>query len=243
MIQSNVEPHAGDTRLVNQRRLVKVVKVGPKQQDQRRLRVLLAKSRVQIDLRVPARQICKGLTALQPNAQPRLIDNKGRRAVGRNQLKFLGQQSVLGRHGERILCRLLLQHRRLWQDQWLNGVLAVVEVQALRYRLRLIDFPNVQPRWHQLREYGFNTLSVKAGKTVRRLDGKLRRVGLHGSGQLVGIGKVIHLFQKPEAILQRGAKFVGIAIIHTPLTQHFDIAQQHRRNVVAMRQPLGSQLH
>ena len=141
------------------------------------------------------------------------------------------------------MCRLLLQHRRLWQDQWLNGVLAVVEVQALRYRLRLIDFPNVQPRWHQLRKNGFNSLLVKAGKTVRRLDGKLRRVGLHGSGQLVGIGKVIHLFQKPEAILQRGAKFVGIAIIHTPLTQHFDIAQQHRRNVVAMRQPLGSQLH
>ena len=194
MIQSDIESHAGDTRLVHQRRLIEVVKVGPKQQNQRRLGVLLAKPRVQIDLRVPARQICKGLAALQPNAQPRLIDNKGRRAVGRDQLKFLGQQSVLGRHGERILCRLLLQHRRLWQGQWLNGVLAVVEIQALRYRLCLIDFPNVQPRWHQLRKNGFNSLLVKAGKTVRRLDGKLRRVGLHGSGQLVGIGKVIHLF-------------------------------------------------
>ena len=121
--------------------------------------------------------------------------------------------------------RLFLQHGRLWQGQWLDGVLTIVEIQAVRYRLRLINFPNVQSRRYQLRENGFNTFLVKAGKTIRRLDGKLRRIGLHGSGQLVGIGKVIHLFQKTETILQRGTKFVGIAIIHTLLTQHLDVAQ------------------
>ena len=144
---------------------------------------------------------------------------------------------------ELILGRLGFQCLRIGHGQRLDRILALVKIKALGHLLRLVDFPDVEPFRHQLCQDCLHRFAIEPGKTIRRLDGILRGVGLHRPGQLMGVAEVIHFLEKPKTIRKRRAELLGVAVIDTLLSQHVEIPQQHGGNVVPVRQALGRQLH